>query len=98
MAISVQGTLTVNGRLSANGGNGDNNAGGGSGGSLYLSNIGTLAGHGVVSAHGGNASLPGGAGTVYLNTNGNSVLLVDNGGITGTNTPLGNAFTMPTNF
>lgn len=55
-------TLTVNGRLSADGGDGAENAGGGSGGSLLLQRISQLAGTGVLSANGGNANDAAGAG------------------------------------
>lgn len=128
LALSASGTLTVNGRLSANGGNGGYNSGGGSGGSLYLSYINQLVGNGVISAnggsfgsgaaggggggriamichsnaftglisaYGGNGQYPGGAGTIYTYVAGNQTLLVDNGGLAGTNTPLSSSFTMP---
>ena len=62
LQLQVAGLLTVNGRLSANGGNGDNYAGGGSGGSLYLSVINRLAGSGVISANGGAAGSTAGGG------------------------------------
>lgn len=127
LALNVNGTLTVNGRLSANGGNGDYNAGGGAGGSLNLTFINLLTGNGIISANGGsttgsagsgsggriyvnslsnnftgqlsafggNGLLAGGAGTVYTRINNLKTLLVDNGGLSGTNTPLGTSFTMP---
>ena len=55
--------LTVNGRLSANGLDGELNSGGGSGGSLWLSPV-TLAGSGIISVNGGagNSTAGGGAG------------------------------------
>jgi hypothetical protein len=121
-------TLTVNGRLSANGGNGDFGAGGGSGGSLNFSFLNKLSGTGVISADGGAATgsaggggggriafstinsnnfsgqitafggtgiFPGGAGTICLRSITNRMVLVNNGGIAGTNTPLGSSFGMP---
>lgn len=128
LRLSVLETLTVNGRLSANGGNGDYNSGGGSGGTLNLSRVNTLSGSGIISANGGdtgggvaggggggrialicnsnnftgqitanggNGFYPGGAGTIYLQMNGTNTLIVDNGGVHGTNTPLGSDFSMP---
>ena len=61
--LNVTGTLTVNGRLSANGKDGDVNSGGGSGGALSVT-VSTLAGSGVISANGGagNGSAGGGGG------------------------------------
>jgi hypothetical protein len=120
-------TLTVNGRLSANGLNGGLNAGGGSGGSLYLLNLLNLTGSGIISANGGaavgsaggggggrialictsnnftgllsaaggNGLCPGGAGTIYTKASGIGTLFVDNGGITGTNTPLSSNYSLP---
>ena len=122
------GILTVNGRLSANGGNGDYGAGGGSGGSLNFTFINKLLGSGVISATGGtatgaagggggriafntvisnnftgqisaaggNALYPGGAGTIYTRVGNTRTLLVDNGGILGTNTPLSSSYSVPT--
>jgi hypothetical protein len=127
--IIGSGTLTVNGRISANGRDGDPGAGGGSGGALWIT-TGTLAGSGVISANGGagpggggggggrisinctsnrftgpiiatggNDMIPGGAGTVYLRSifpGGNiGQLLIDNGGLVGTNTPLSTAYVLP---
>ena len=120
--------LTVNGRLSANGKDGDLNSGGGSGGSLWLS-AGALAGSGVISANGGagigsaggggggriaitytsnsfsgtlsafggGGAVGGGAGTIYTKEIAPvaGLLLVDNGGLAGTNTPLSSAYTFP---
>ncbi len=121
LSVINSGVLTVNGRLSANGGSGNYNCGGGSGGSLNLISINKLAGSGVISANGGasgggnaggggggrialictsnaftgqltasggNGLFPGGAGTIYTRINNLRSLLVDNGGLAGTNTPL----------
>jgi hypothetical protein len=62
-ALTVTGTLQVDGRLSAAGGAGVSaNAGGGAGGGINL-NVGTLAGSGVIAANGGAGNgLSGGGG------------------------------------
>jgi hypothetical protein len=119
--LAANGLLTLNGRISANGTSiSSNNAGGGAGGSVWLS-LGGLTGSGLISADGGNGNSPagggggggrialtftsnsfagtlsakggsgfmrGGAGTIYTKTNSSSVgtILVDNGGLKGTNT------------
>jgi len=61
--LSVTGTLTIDGELLANGGNGtgatNQDNGGGSGGSIWLT-AGMLTGNGTISANGGN----GGAGVL----------------------------------
>jgi len=128
LTLNISGALTVNGRLTANGGNGDFNAGGGSGGSLSFSFINQFHGSGIISAnggsatgaagggsggriafgninsndfsgqitaYGGNALFPGAAGTVFRRINGTPTLMVDNGGLLATNTPLGSSFSMP---
>jgi hypothetical protein len=60
--MEVQGTLTVNGTLSANGIGGVFPAsGGGAGGSVWLS-ASTLAGHGAITANGGAGEPSGGGG------------------------------------
>ncbi|MEI8043177.1 MAG: C-type lectin domain-containing protein [Verrucomicrobiota bacterium] len=59
--LQVPGTVTLDGVISANGGNGWNTAGGGAGGSLWLE-AGTLAGTGFLSANGGNGSDSSGGG------------------------------------
>ena len=61
LRLNVTGTLDVNGRVSANGKNGDVNSGGGSGGSLWIT-AGTLAGSGTISANGGAGNGLGGGG------------------------------------
>jgi hypothetical protein len=54
--LTVDGTLDVEGRISANGGNGFGlGGGGGSGGSVWLT-VGTLAGAGSITANGGNGA------------------------------------------
>jgi len=128
LRLNVTGTLAVNGRVSANGNNGDINSGGGSGGSLWIT-AGTLAGSGTISANGGSGNglgggggggrislgyttsafnglasacggggyAGGGAGTIYTKANNQSVgqLLVNNGGLSGTNTPLSSVYGTP---
>ncbi|MDW8310726.1 MAG: hypothetical protein RMK20_15245, partial [Verrucomicrobiales bacterium] len=125
--LSVGGTLTVNGSISAHGGNGELNSGGGAGGSVHLYDVGTLAGSGTIAANGGAGSGTGGGGgggrvTIFCRTNlftgtvtaqggpgaaaggagticwkrggdqpwnaRDMLLVVDNGGLSGTNTPL----------
>ena len=85
------------GRISADGGNGDLSSGGGGGGgriAIYTSRIPTFTNTfftGTLSAHGGLGVGPsGGAGTIFFTTNSlsGSQLIVDNGGLIGTNTPL----------
>jgi len=127
LKMNVSGTLTVNGRLSANGGNGGYSAGGGSGGSLNLQNISFLTGNGVISANGGSTTgtaggggggriamncvsnnfagqitayggsgqFAGSAGTIYQTVPGVKTLIVDNGGLASTSTPLAASFGLP---
>jgi hypothetical protein len=118
-------SLTVNGRLSANGTDGQFSAGGGAGGSLII-NAPKIIGSGIISANGGAGSVgaggggggriainsvsnnfsgqlsatggngsaaAGGAGTIYFSAT--KQLLVDNGYLSGTNTPLSSAFNLP---
>ncbi|MHC4405650.1 MAG: Ig-like domain-containing protein, partial [Planctomycetota bacterium] len=59
--LDVDGVLTVEGSLTANGRGGNTSAGGGSGGSVYVT-VGTLHGGGVISANGGNIVGLGGGG------------------------------------
>ncbi len=60
IAIEATGLVTVNGTISANGGNGSaGSAGGGSGGTLYIQ-CGTIQGSGTISANGGNGGNPNG--------------------------------------
>jgi hypothetical protein len=60
--LIVGGTLTVNGRISADGGSPSvGGAGGGSGGSVWLT-VGTLTGSGTISANGGTGDFPLGGG------------------------------------
>ncbi|HEY5915056.1 MAG TPA: hypothetical protein VJA21_31060, partial [Verrucomicrobiae bacterium] len=61
LAMSTVSTLLLDGRISANGGPGDQNSGGGSGGSVWIT-TGTLVGAGFISADGGAGSGIGGGG------------------------------------
>lgn len=61
VALTVSGTLTVAGNITANGGSGTSNGGGGAGGSIWLA-AGTLAGSGTITANGGNAGNTNGGG------------------------------------
>jgi hypothetical protein len=83
------GKLAGGGDILSDGGAGDWPGGGGGGGRIaiyYAANEFT----GVVSAHGGYGLMFGGAGTIYSKAIGNPVgqVVVDNGGTSGTNTPL----------
>ena len=81
-------TLAGSGTVSASGGAGNGQAGGGGGGRIALfckTNLFT----GTVSAFGGPGGAPGGAGTISSGlSSSNGRLLIDNGGLSGTNTPL----------
>ncbi len=71
--LNVSGTLSLNGRVSADAGSVSTlGNGGGSGGSVWL-NVGTLTGSGLISASGGDCVNGGGGGggriAVYYNTN-----------------------------
>jgi hypothetical protein len=118
--LTVGGTLTLDGKISADATLTPLNYGGGSGGSIWLSigalkGVGTVSANGAsgvsqygggggggrialycstnlfagtVSAHGGSGTIAGGAGTIYTTNliSGYTSLLVDNGGLQGTNT------------
>jgi hypothetical protein len=90
------GTLAGSGTISANGGSGNGLGGGGGGGRIALGYT-TSAFTGPVSASGGSGYANGGAGTIYTKANNQSVgqLLVDNGGLSGTNTPLSSIYGTP---
>ena len=82
--------LSGTGSLSAIGGNGGAGYGGGGGGGMIAVNFTTNLFAGTVSAYGGGGANYGGAGTIYYHTNltGQSLLIVDNAGHRGTNTPV----------
>jgi hypothetical protein len=87
----VAGAISGTGKISADGGNGDVfTSGGGAGGRIALY-FGSNLFSGIISAHGGaGVGLAGGAGTIYFKTNSSPVaqLIIDNGGLAGTTTPL----------
>ncbi len=84
------GNLSGNGVISADGGPGDLLEGGGGGGGRIAVYSGTNSFSGSLSAHGGGGANAGGAGTIYSRaaTASAGVLVIDNGGLSGTNTPL----------
>ncbi|MDE3067932.1 MAG: carboxypeptidase regulatory-like domain-containing protein [Verrucomicrobiota bacterium] len=85
------GTLLGHGTISANGGPANNQGGGGGGGRIAVY-FNTNDFTGSLMARGGAGYVAGGAGTIYLTpTNSQSrisKLVVDNGGLSGTNTPV----------
>jgi hypothetical protein len=73
LRITVTGSLSVDGEISADGRAGEANSGGGAGGSVLLT-AGTLTGSGIISANGGagNGAAGGGGGgriAIYYDTN-----------------------------
>jgi hypothetical protein len=91
------GTLAGVGSITANGGNGADGVGGGGGGGRI--SVGYTANDfvGLMTAYGGGGYAQGGAGTIYTkaNTQSTGQLLLDNGGVAGTNTPLSSIFGIP---
>ncbi len=86
--ISGTGTISANGGAAAPLGTG----GGGGGGRIAITGTASNTFSGVLSAYGGGGFGIGGAGTVYFHRQYNQrsgLLLVNNGGQLGTNTPLG---------
>lgn len=86
------GTLSGAGIISATGGAGSGVGGGGGGGRISLSFT-SNSFTGAITAHGGlGTSGTGGAGTIYTRAGNQSIgqVLVDNGGLFGTNTPIAN--------
>ncbi|MGA3266010.1 MAG: hypothetical protein ABSE16_04220 [Verrucomicrobiota bacterium] len=84
-------TLAGAGIISANGGSSAYSLGGGGGGGMIAMSFTSNLYSGTVSACGGGGATYGGAGTIYFQTNstGQSLVIVDNGGHVGTNTPIG---------
>jgi hypothetical protein len=82
--------LSGTGQIKANGGNGFGTGGGGGGGRIAVSVRTNLFG-GTFAAQGGTGWMAGGAGTIYQKTNLSNFasVLLDNGGLRGTNTPFG---------
>jgi hypothetical protein len=91
------GTLHGSGLIAADGGaggaNSATNSGGGGGGGRVAIQYSSNAFTGTLSARGGVGVLTGGAGTIYLKGSNEIIghVIVDNGGQSGTNTPLANA-------
>ena len=83
------GELAGNGLISANGGSGGLPYGGGGGGGRIGVNYSTNSFTGKMTAFGGAGFMAGGAGTILtkLNSSSYAALLVNNGGLRGTNTP-----------
>ena len=69
---------------------GESSLGGGGGGGRIAISFSTNQFTGNISAHGGVGFVAGGAGTIYTLTNNSQIglLILDNGGLQGTNTPL----------
>jgi hypothetical protein len=101
LTITVSGTLTDNGTISANGGNGTGlQVGGGSGGTVSMQ-IGTLTGSGSVTANGGSGGEAGGGGgrvAIYYNTNSgfDTTMVRSNGGTSSNGNPgaVGTVYTL----
>jgi hypothetical protein len=89
------GPLSGGGVIAAKGGAGNGGGGGGGGRiAIYFSSNGFT---GILTASGGSGLVAGGAGTIYskFKTSAASELIVNNGGLIGTNTPLSSTFTLP---
>lgn len=84
----IAGGLAGAGEITANGGAGDFGNGGGGGGGRIAVYCSSNLFNGTLSASGGSGYVPGGAGTIYLKSDSDSapLVLVDNGGLVGTNT------------
>ena len=90
------GTLAGTGTISANGGTGNDLGGGGSGGCVSVQYSANTF-EGIISAYGGGGGAWGGAGTVYTKATSQVTgsVVVDNGGNSGTNTPVPSLPTLP---
>jgi hypothetical protein len=86
-------SVTGNGIISANGGASSGSGGGGAGGRIAVPTSPLFTGQ--LSAGGGAGGLPGGAGTVFSSSVSNQTLLINNGGLTGANTPLSSSLGLP---
>jgi hypothetical protein len=83
------GSFSGAGSIAANGGNGANGLGGGGGGGMIFISCTNNSYAGTITAYGGGGDKWGGAGTVLIQATGlNGQLILDNGGHSGTNTPL----------
>ena len=87
------GTLVGSGIISANGGTGNALGGGGGGGRIAITYTSANTFSGLVSAYGGGGYAIGGAGTIYIKASNQSygLVVLDNGGQSGTNTTFGTA-------
>jgi hypothetical protein len=87
--LSSIGMFTGSGSISANGGMGDLPNGGGGGGGRIAIYATSNSFTGSLSAYGAPGYESGGAGTIWVTKNAESIgrLIVDNGGLIGTNTP-----------
>lgn len=88
--LTINNAFSGSGRLSAEGGSGHLPNGGGGGGGRVAVYYGAKTFTGDVSAKGGSGFVNGGAGTIYQKLNSASApdLILDNGGLSGTNTVL----------
>ncbi len=86
--------LSGSGVILANGGAASGSGGGGGGGRIAVSCTSNNF-TGQFSASGGAGNYPGGAGTIYTKIGSAQTLVVNNGGIVGTNTPLSSALALP---
>jgi hypothetical protein len=85
------GTIAGAGRISANGGAGDLPDGGGGGGGRIALSCTSNQYSGAITAYGGRGFVAGGAGTIYVApamTNSSPLVIVDNGGTSGAETPV----------
>jgi hypothetical protein len=82
--------LSGSGSISASGGTGDSLIGGGGGGGRITISCTTKNYAGATAAYGGHGFMAGGAGTIYVASKSTKYpqVLVDNGGLVGTNTPI----------
>jgi hypothetical protein len=82
-------SVNGSGIIMANGGAGDGNVGGGGGGGRIYVSATSNSFNGQFAAHGGPGFVAGGAGTIYLQPDtANTQVILDNGGLIGTNTPI----------
>jgi hypothetical protein len=83
------GTLSGAGSIAANGGSGVDASGGGGGGGMIYIPCNNNSFSGTITAYGGGGANRGGAGTTIIQVSGrNSQLILDNGGLSGSATPL----------
>lgn len=84
------GTIAGSGEIRALGGAGAAGIGGGGSGGCILLSPGVNLFAGKISAAGGNGAIAGGAGSIFITSNGETgQLILDNGGQSGASTPIG---------